>query len=104
MRELMAEEVHRVGGGAVFALPVVKVAATALIAGGIVVAKYLTDRDALKTASDLCKDGSDASVKTKDVAMSCKGKAPQTPPRGAPSNAFDPDGLLRARLPYEGTL
>jgi hypothetical protein len=104
MRELVAEEVHHVGGGAVFALPLIKVAATTLIAGGIIVAKYLTDREAMKTASELCKDGSDASVKTKDVAVSCKGKAPQTPPKSEPSNVFDPDSLLKARMPYEGTL
>jgi len=104
MRELVGEELRHVGGGAVFALPIVKVAATALIAGGIIVAKYLTDIATVKAASDLCKDGADASMKNKDLAFACKGKAPQTPPSIAPSSALEPEGLLKAKMPYEGTL
>ncbi len=104
MRTLTVNEAQEVGGGVVFALPVVKVAAGAVIAGGLILAKYLTEAEALKTAADLCREGSDASVKTKEVALTCTAKKPQAPSKAGGQNAWGTDDLLRARLPYEGSL
>ena len=104
MRALTVDEANQVGGGIVFTAPLFKVAAATVIAGGVILAKYLTEVEALKTAADLCRDGSDASVKTKEVSLSCTGKKPEAPSKSGGQNAWGTDELLRARLPYEGSL
>ena len=99
MRTLTVNEAQEVGGGVVFALPVVKVAAGAVIAGGLILAKYLTEAEALKTAADLCREGSDASVKTKEVALTCTAKKPQAQQKPERPAGLRPPGMPQSPAP-----
>lgn len=109
MRTLEWNEVEQVSGGVlplVAIVPVIKsitpIATTIVTVVGTATATWIaasTVSKALEKASEVCKDGGEASVKSLTADMACSGKKNEgTEKKGAPL-PNPPAGLLRAMMP-----
>jgi|688.fasta_scaffold529886_2 hypothetical protein len=107
MRTLALNEIEQVGGGVLpFAVvPLIKAAAPIVatvvtaattIIGGMAVASSINR--AIDKAAEACKDGSEATVKSPIVEMSCSPKADVQPASRHPQRT-PPPGVLQAMMP-----
>jgi hypothetical protein len=100
MRVLTVNEAEQVGGGVVIALPAVKLVVGAAIAGGLIVAKHLRDLHLIKTGAELCREGMDVTIKTKDASLTCKSNSKQGPSESLPGAQPNHGGGLWLPSPW----
>lgn len=106
MRTLEVQELDMVSGGAVQLAVIGAIKVGGAIATGLATLAgvvYL-GKKAIEESSELCNSGSNVTMRTPKVEISCTAvQRPSSPSSSPTKSAFGSDDLLRARMPYEGT-
>lgn len=106
MRTLDCQEVAIVSGGVIPAavVGVIKVGGAVLSGLATVAGTVYATKKAIETAEDLCKSGSETTIRMPQVQISCTAVQKPTPPASSPQQRIiGEDDLLKARLPNGAT-
>ncbi|MFM7705077.1 MAG: hypothetical protein ACKO6D_09240 [Rubrivivax sp.] len=105
MRALEVHELDAVSGGMLPAVGVVafKVGGAVITGLAAITAAVYLGKRAIETAEDLCRAGSNASVRTPQADITCTAvPRPAQPASGPQPLQLEPSGMMKARMPENG--
>ena len=105
MRTLGVHELDMVSGGfGPAVIGVIKVGGAVVSGLATLAGMVYLGKKAIETGAELCKEGSDVTVRTPKADISCTGVQRPTAPASSPaSGGLNSDDFLKARMPYDGS-